>query len=142
MNPACTEGLLNCTLALYEPIMKAVQASTNAVPQENTAWMYVRVHTCSDHVYIMYILCTYMACTISLCHEQKIQKGNIMKSSSFEPRIVCKTASCLNHYASSMLVSYTIVTVYVYCFSTWLGKLVTNLTTVVSISEPGCSKFR
>jgi hypothetical protein len=32
--------------------------------------MYVRVHTCLDHVYS----CVYTACTMSLCHEQEIQK--------------------------------------------------------------------
>ncbi len=54
LNPACTEGQIPA-LALYEPIMKVVQASTNAVPQEDTALMYVRVHTCSYHLYTMYI---------------------------------------------------------------------------------------
>jgi hypothetical protein len=82
----------SCTLALYEPIMKAVQASTNAVPQEITVLMYVRVHTCSDHVYTMYIHGMYNVTSQNT-------KGNLMQSSSFEPTIVCRTASCLNHFA-------------------------------------------
>ncbi len=73
----------------------------------------------------MYIPCTYMARIISLCHEQEIQKEKILQRAGYEPTIVCITASCLNHYATSMLASDTIVTVHVYCF-TWLGRLVTR----------------
>ncbi len=69
------------------------------------------------HVQTMYTPCTYMSCTISLCHEHEIQKGKILQRSSFKPTIVCIIASCLNHYATSMLVSYRIVKVYVYCFT-------------------------
>jgi hypothetical protein len=70
------------------------------------------------HVLTMYIPCTCMVCTISLClcHEQEIQKKNC-KRAGYEPTIVCITASCLNHYTTSMLASNTIVTVYVYCFT-------------------------
>ncbi len=54
-----------------------------------------------------------MACTISLCHEQEIQK-KLLQRAGYEPKIVCITASCLNHYTTCMLASYRIVTVYVY----------------------------
>ncbi len=85
--------LFHCKLACttYTSIacraMKDEQASL-----KNTVWMYVRVH-----VQTMYIPCTYMACTISLCYEQKIHKRPFMQISSFEPTIMCIAASCLNH---------------------------------------------
>ena len=69
------------------------------------------------HVQTMYIPCTYMSCTISLCHEQEIQTEKILQRAGYEPTIVCITASCLNHFTTSMLASNTIVTVYVYCFT-------------------------
>jgi hypothetical protein len=94
-------------------------------------FVYIRVQT-------MYIPCTCMACTISLCHEPNIQKWHFMQSSSFEPTIMCIAASCLNHYASSMLACCTIVTVYVYCCSTWLGRLVTRRRTSSTPCPPGC----
>ncbi len=85
----------------------------------------------------MYIPCTYMACTNSLCHDQKIQKEKILQRAGYEPTTVCITASCLNHYATSMLVSDTIVTLsYVYCF-TWLGRLVTRRRTSSPPRPPG-----
>jgi hypothetical protein len=54
--------------------------------------IYVDVHTS----------CTYMACTISLCHEQEIQKEKILQRVGLEPTMGCITASSLNHYTSSM----------------------------------------
>ncbi len=51
-----------------------------------------------------------------------------MQRAGYEPTIVCITASCLNHYTTSMLASDRIVTVYVYCF-TWLGRLPVRLVT-------------
>ncbi len=69
--------------------------------------LYVCVYTCLDHV----------ACTISLFHEQEIQKEKILHTAGYKPTIVCITASCLNHYATRMLVSDTTVTVHVYCFT-------------------------
>ncbi len=89
---------------------------------------------CLYHVHTMYIHGMY---NFSLPWT-KNTKGNIMQSSSFEPTIMCITASCLKHYATSMLASYTIVTVYVYCFSTWLGRLVMRRRTSCTACPPGC----
>ena len=94
---------------------------------------------CSDRVYTriyryLYVcLCAYMfrPCIyhVHTWHVQfhfamnkKYKKEKILQRAGYEPTIVCITASCLNHYTSSMLASYRIVTVYVYCF-TWLGHL-------------------
>ncbi len=78
----------------------------------------------------MFSLCIYHVHTwhvqFHFAMNKKIKQGNLMQRSSFEPTIEGITASCLNHYTTNMLVSYTIVTVYVYCFSTWLGRLVTR----------------
>jgi hypothetical protein len=57
------------------------------------------------HVQTMYMPCTYMVCTISLCHEQEIQR-KILQRAGYKPTIACITASCLNHYTTSMLASY------------------------------------
>ena len=89
------------------------------------------------HVQTMYMPCTYMVCTISLCHEQEILKEKILQRAGYEPTIVCITASCLNHYTTSMLASYRTVTVYVYCF-TWLGRLVMRRRTSSTPRPPGC----
>ncbi len=63
--------------------------------------MYVRVHTCLDHVYTMYIHGMYNFTLPST----KIQKEKILQRAGFESTIVCITASCLNHYTTSMLAS-------------------------------------
>jgi hypothetical protein len=110
----------SCTLALY---VRSWRLYRRVRRQFLKKILYGCMFVCI-HIQTMHIPCTYMAWTISLCHEQKIQKGNMMQSSSFEPTIVCIAASCLDHYATSMLARYTIVAVYVYCFSTWLGRLV------------------
>ncbi len=86
--------LFHCKLACttYTSIawraMKAVQATL-----KNTVWIYVCVHTCSDHVYTVYIHGIY---NFTLPWT-KNTKRHSMQSSSFEPTIMCIAASCLNH---------------------------------------------
>ncbi len=95
---------------------------------------------CSDSVhtriyrYLYVCLCEYMFRPCIYCiHTWHVQFYFAMNkkykkkknAKSWEPTIVCITASCLNHYTTSMLASNTIVTVHVYCF-TWLGRLVTR----------------
>jgi hypothetical protein len=94
--------------------------------------IYVGVHTCLDHVYTMYIHGMYNF-TLPWTRNTKRKK---LQRTGYDPTITCTTASCLNHYTTSMLASNTIVTVYIYCF-TWLGRLVTRRRTSRTPRPPG-----
>jgi hypothetical protein len=75
-------------------VFHSYNVQTMYIHEHTGICMYFHVHTCSDHVYTMYIL----------CHEQDIQKEKILQWSSFEPTFLCIAASCLNHFPTSMLV--------------------------------------
>ncbi len=74
-------------------------------------FVYVRVHTCSDHVYTTYIHSMYNFTFLWTCIIKR-------RSSTFrfEPMILCILASCLDHYAISVVVRCRIITVFVYFF--------------------------
>ena len=66
-------------------------------------------------VQIMCILRTYIACTISRFYEHVLSKEE-SSTFRFEPMILCILASCLDHYAISVVVRCRIITVFVYFF--------------------------
>ena len=81
-----------------------------------TTVFFVHVHTCLDLVHRIHIPGTYMECTSSRLYVQsKKQKAKKLPLHGFEPKTSSTESRCLNCYASSVVVIWNIVTVYVYC---------------------------
>ena len=99
---------------------------------------YISVHTCSDQAYkhtnmylhacsctYLFRTCTYQVHTLNVHVNVSVNikhKSKKLLLTGIEPTIFCIPSSCLNPYASNVLLSMTIVTVYDYC-CTW--RLVT-----------------
>ncbi len=113
-------------------VFHSYNVQTVYIHEYTAIFIYVCAHTCLDHVYIVYIHGMY---NFTLPWTRNT-KNKLLQRAGYEPTIVCITASCLNHYTTSMLASYRIVTVYVYCF-TWLGRLVTRRRTSSTPRPPG-----
>ena len=89
---------------------------------------YIHLHIVFTYMFlyilvlILFIKCIYQVHTSNVQVHVSMYIVTKSKKSQFEPKTSCISSGCLNHYASSVIVIGSIVTVYVY-FCNW--RLVT-----------------